>query len=123
MSISSAAAAFGISESTALRRVRSGELRAVDDRGKWKVLASELPVRRTTSKAVDDGDASPRSALLRRLGELPPLIGPEVVAEVTGLGIWAVREGIRRGDIPTRRVGSRRLVPVILLGEWLGLPA
>jgi len=123
VSISTAAVAFGISESTCLRRVQRGEVQAVSDAGRWKVLASELPSRPQPTSPSLDGAESARSVLVRRLAELPPLVGPEVVAEITGLGITAVRRAIRNGDIPSRRVGSRRLVPVLLLGEWLGVAA
>ena len=44
----------------------------------------------------------------------------EQTAEVLGLGRTAAYEAARRGELPTRRLGRRLLVPVPALLEWLG---
>ncbi len=46
----------------------------------------------------------------------------EEAAGVLGLGRSAAYEAARRGDIPTRRLGRRIVVPVPLLLQWLGVP-
>ncbi len=44
----------------------------------------------------------------------------EEVAGLLGLGRSAAYEAARRGEIPTRRLGRRVLVPVPALLSWLG---
>ncbi len=45
----------------------------------------------------------------------------EQTAQVLGLGRTAAYEAARRGELPTRRLGRRVLVPVPALLEWLGV--
>jgi excisionase family DNA binding protein len=44
----------------------------------------------------------------------------EEVAQLLGMGRTATYEAARRGEIPTRRLGRRVVVPVPALLEWLG---
>ena len=44
----------------------------------------------------------------------------EQAAHVLGLGRTAAYDAARRGELPTRRLGRRLLVPVPALLEWLG---
>ena len=44
------------------------------------------------------------------------------VATLLGLGRTACYEAARRGDIPSRRLGRRVIVPVPALLDWLGVP-
>ncbi len=44
----------------------------------------------------------------------------EEAALFLGLGRSAVYEACRRGELPTRRLGRRILIPVPALLEWLG---
>lgn len=44
----------------------------------------------------------------------------EQTAQVLGLGRTATYDAARRGELPTRRLGRRLLVPVPALLEWLG---
>ncbi len=46
----------------------------------------------------------------------------EEVASLLGLGRTAAYEATRRGEIPSRRLGRRVIVPVPALLEWLGSP-
>jgi excisionase family DNA binding protein len=45
----------------------------------------------------------------------------EEVASLLGLGRSAAYEAARRGQIPTRRLGRRIVVPVPALLAWLGV--
>ncbi|MDX1468939.1 MAG: helix-turn-helix domain-containing protein [Acidimicrobiia bacterium] len=45
----------------------------------------------------------------------------EETATLLGLGRSAAYEAARRGDIPSRRLGRRVIVPVPALLTWLGL--
>ena len=42
------------------------------------------------------------------------------VSSVLGLGRTAAYEAARRGDIPSRRLGRRVIVPVPAFLDWLG---
>lgn len=44
----------------------------------------------------------------------------EEVAPLLGLGRTAAYEAARRGQIPSRRLGRRVVIPVPALLEWLG---
>lgn len=44
----------------------------------------------------------------------------EQTAKLLGLGRTAAYEAARRGELPTRRLGWRPLVPVPALLDWLG---
>ncbi len=44
----------------------------------------------------------------------------EQTAALLGLGRTAAYEAARRGEIPTRRLGRRVIVPVAALLDWLG---
>lgn len=45
----------------------------------------------------------------------------EEVACLLGLGRTAAYEAARRGEIPSRRLGRRVIVPVPALLDWLGV--
>lgn len=47
----------------------------------------------------------------------------EEAAALLGLGRSAAYEAARRGQIPTRRLGRRLIVPVPALLGWLGVPS
>jgi excisionase family DNA binding protein len=47
----------------------------------------------------------------------------EEVAGLLGLGRTAAYEAARRGEIPSRRLGRRVIVPVPALLDWLGVTA
>lgn len=42
-------------------------------------------------------------------------------AKILGLGRSAAYEAARRGQLPTRRLGRRIVIPVPLLLDWLGI--
>lgn len=44
----------------------------------------------------------------------------EQTARLLGLGRTAAYDAAKRGELPTRRLGRRVLVPVPALLEWLG---
>lgn len=48
----------------------------------------------------------------------PAFIRPEEIAEHLGCGVSLVYEGLRRGEIPSRRVGRRYLVPRQSFLNW-----
>lgn len=52
-----------------------------------------------------------------------PTLTVEEAATVLGIGRSAAYEAARQGELPTRRIGRRLLVPVPALLAWLGAPA
>ena len=50
-------------------------------------------------------------------------ISVEEAAALLGLGRTATYEAARRGEIPSRRLGRRVIVPVPALLDWLGVAA
>lgn len=46
----------------------------------------------------------------------------EIAAAVLGIGRSAAYEAVRRGDLPSRRIGRRIVIPVPALLTWLGVP-
>jgi excisionase family DNA binding protein len=63
-----------------------------------------------------------RPAIVVRLDEIEGLatVTIEQAAALLGLGRSAAYEAARRGELPTRRLGRRLLVPVPALLTWLG---
>ena len=49
-------------------------------------------------------------------------ISVEETAQLLGIGRTAAYEAARRGELPTRRIGKRIVIPVALLLNWLGHP-
>ena len=64
---------------------------------------------------MTDPIAATRDVLEQRL-----TLTIEETAVVLGLGRTSAYEAARRGEIPSRRVGRRVIVPVPALLEWLG---
>lgn len=60
-----------------------------------------------------------RIPLIDHLAERATL-SVEETAALLGLGRTAAYEAARRGEIPSRRLGRRVVVPVPALIEWLG---
>lgn len=40
-------------------------------------------------------------------------------AELLGISSWSYYEGVKRGELPARKVGRRILVPRVQLEQWL----
>ena len=41
------------------------------------------------------------------------------VAQLLGISETSAREGARRGEIPSKKVGHRVLVPIVAFNKWL----
>lgn len=48
-------------------------------------------------------------------------ISVEQAAKVLGVGRTAAYEAARRGELPTRKLGRRVVIPVPAMLEWLGV--
>ena len=58
---------------------------------------------------------------LRDLESLPAVLKPAEVAELTRTSVAHTYRAIQSGEIPSKKVGSRILVPTLPLLEQLGL--
>lgn len=56
-----------------------------------------------------------------RLADLPDVLDPATVAEVTGLGENATYRALARGDLPGVKVGGRWLIGRDALARTLGV--
>jgi hypothetical protein len=63
---------------------------------------------------LEDSEITATPARNRRLLTVPK------TAAYLGLSEYAVRKMVRKGQLPTRQVASRQMIPVSLLREWLG---
>lgn len=80
------------------------------------------PSQRRCTPTTPAGQALRRAASVADVGGRATLTVEEAAA-LLGIGRSAAYEAARRGQLPTRRVGRRLLVPVPALLEWLGVPA
>jgi len=68
--------------------------------------------------------ASTRDPIARLLDAIIPsgraTLTVEEAAQVVGLGRTAAYDAVKRGDLPSRRLNGRLLVPVPALLHWLG---
>ena len=119
VSVAVAASSFGVSESTLLRRIRAGDVPAIVERGSWRIPKSALPVANAPAAITEP--AGWFTEQTDRFVGLPPLLSPEQVCQITGLGLTAVRTAIRAGDFPVARVGKRKMVVTARLAAMLGL--
>lgn len=46
------------------------------------------------------------------INELPPLVTPRVLSELTGEHVGSITRGIREGRIPADKVNGRWLIPI-----------
>ena len=62
-------------------------------------------------------------SLPQGLGEIESrlTLSVEETASLLGLGRSAAYEAARRGELPSRRLGRRVIVPVPALLDWLGI--
>jgi len=68
-------------------------------------------------------DRAHRGGGLQAIAGTRATLTVEEDAALLGIGRTAAYEAARRGQLPTRRLGRRLLVPIPALLEWLGAPA
>jgi excisionase family DNA binding protein len=79
------------------------------------------PPSKTTRRPATNGSA-PRIPNLDEIADRTT-ISVDQAAALLGIGRSAAYEAARRGQLPTRRLGRRLVVPVPAFFEWLGVPA
>lgn len=127
VSTAQAAALLGISEGAVRDRIASNELAgATMLGGAWRIPVSSL---RVVDRAPEPGppvDAEPPPYVRRLIERLEAFESGTIpcaqAAQIAGIGIKAMRSGLRSGCIPGGRlVGGSWLVTVAEFGEWLGI--
>src|SRR5689334_15074852 len=67
-----------------------------------------------------DGQESALLASDKMVADMPALaFSPEQIAKITPLGRTFVFEAVKRGDLPSRKLGKHRVVMARDLVEWL----
>ena len=126
VSTAEAAALLGVSEQFVRNQIKADALAGAQMRsGCWRIPRSSLrPVVEADSE--QRGDTSSPPYVLRLVERLDAyssgMIPCAEAAEIAGVGVKAMRNGLRSGRIPGGRlVGGCWLVTVADLGRWLGV--
>jgi hypothetical protein len=89
--------------------------------------AVDNPAQRPWSLASPEASSTHHDPISRLLAEVIPTgsatLTVEQVAPIVGLGRTAAYEAVKRGDLPSRKVNGRVLIPVPALLVWLGVEA
>jgi excisionase family DNA binding protein len=122
-----AAELLGVSEQFVRRQIRADALVGVQMRaGCWRIPRSSLrPVAEAHCERSVEASSPP--PYVRRMVERLDSYGSGMIpcaeaAEIAGVGVKAMRNGLRSGRIPGgRMVGGCWLVTVADFGRWLGV--
>jgi excisionase family DNA binding protein len=126
VSTAQAAALLAVSEGTIRDRIAKGELpRVTMEGGAWRIPLSSLRGQEpSTGASLPDSEPPPHiQRLVERLEAFDTgMIPCAEAAAIAGVGIKAMRSGLRSGRIPGGRlVGGSWLVTVAEFGQWLGI--
>ena len=126
VSTAEAAELLGVSEQFVRHQIKADVLVGVQMRaGCWRIPRSSLRPKVDADPEQPD-DASSPPYVLRLVERLDAyssgMIPCAEAAEIAGVGVKAMRNGLRSGRIPGGRlVGGCWLVTVADLGRWLGV--
>jgi excisionase family DNA binding protein len=126
VSTKQAAELLGVSEQTVRNRIAANQIRGVVMvGGAWRIPLGSIRPAPTNDLPVSDQLEPPRyvQRLVERLDAFDTgLIRCAVAADIAGVGVKAMRNGLRSGRIPGGRlVGGCWLVSVVEFGSWLGV--
>ena len=122
-----AAALLGVSEQAIRNQIDADELHGVRmEGGCWRIPLSSLRVERAAMAIQESNDVEPPPYVQRLIERLDAFdtgtIPCAEAANIAGVGIKAMRSGLRTGRIPGGRlVGGAWLVTVAEFGKWLGI--
>jgi excisionase family DNA binding protein len=127
VSTAQAAELLDVSEETIRDRIADDVFPGVTmEGGAWRIPISSLRVLRPASSGGSQFDPEP-PPYIQHLIERLEAFGTGTIpcadaARIAGIGIKAMRSGLRSGRIPGGRlVGGSWLVTVAEFGEWLGI--
>ena len=127
VSTAKAAELLGVTEQVVRNRIADNEIRGVAmEGGAWRIPLSSI------DRVVDDrplfegGDVEPPPYVQRLIDRLDAfdtgMIPCAEAASIAGVGVKAMRNGLRSGRIPGGRLlGGSWLVSVAEFGTWLGI--
>ena len=127
VSTAQAAELLDVSEEAIRDRIADDALPGVTMQGgAWRIPVSSLRVLHPASSVASPQGAEPPPYIQRLIEQLDAFdtgtIPCAAAARIAGIGIKAMRSGLRSGRIPGGRlVGGSWLVTVAEFGEWLGI--
>ena len=127
VSTAQAAELLGVSEGAIRDRIAGDELPGSAMKGgAWRIPVSSLRMAERSPSADVPVDAEPPPYVRRLIERLDAFetgtIPSAQAAQIAGIGIKAMRSGLRSGRIPGGRlVGGSWFVTVAEFGEWLGI--
>lgn len=126
VSTAEAAQLLGVSEQFVRRQINADALAGVEMRaGCWRIPRSSL--RPNSDVDIERLENPPTPPYVLRLVERLDAFDSGMIpcadaAEIAGVGVKAMRNGLRSGRIPGGRlVGGCWLVTVVDFGRWLGV--
>lgn len=127
VSTAQAAELLDVSEEVIRDRIASDDLSGVTiEGGAWRIPVRSLRVVHASSLVSSPPHSDPAPYIQRLIERLDAfetgMIPCADAARIAGVGIKAMRNGLRSGRIPGGRlVGGSWLVTVAEFGEWLGI--
>jgi len=127
VSTAQAAELLDVSEATIRDQIARDDLPGVTmESGAWRIPVGSLRVARSSLPLSSPSDVELPPYIQRLIERLDAfetgMIPCADAARIAGVGIKAMRNGLRSGRIPGGRlVGGSWLVTVAQFGEWLGI--
>ncbi len=69
--------------------------------------------------SMQNTEAHDSAKQIEQTGDLPRVLRPRDVAEITGLHVKTVRAAIEKGQLPARRIGNSILIDRNAFLKWL----
>lgn len=127
VSTTQAAVLLGVSEQTIRNRIASDDLHGVVmTGGAWRIPVASIRMERPVADEIETAvvEVPPYvRRLIERLDEFDTgMIPCAEAAAIAGVGIKAMRNGLRSGTVPGgRRLGRSWLVSIAEFSNWLGI--
>jgi excisionase family DNA binding protein len=127
VSTAKAAALLGVTEQVVRNRIADNEIRGVAmEGGAWRIPLTSISLAVDDRPVVMGGDTEPPQYVQRLIDRLDAfdtgMIPCAEAARIAGVGVKAMRNGLRSGRIPGGRLlGGSWLVSVVEFGAWLGI--
>ena len=127
VSTTQAAELLGVSEQTVRNRIAADKIHGVTmDGGAWRIPLKSIRTDPAVERVQNLSEAKPPlyvQRLIERLDEFDAgMIPCAEAARIAGVGVKAMRNGLRSGRVPGGRLlGGSWLVSVAEFGAWLGI--
>ena len=127
VSTTQAAELLGVSEQTVRNRIAADEIHGVTmDGGAWRIPLKSIRTDSVVEREQRSPEAEPPIYVQRLIERLDAfdtgMIPCAEAARIAGVGVKAMRNGLRSGRVPGGRLlGGSWLVSVVEFGAWLGI--